>query len=487
MKNQTNSGITWRLFATVTGLMALAAILPGCQTGPAAPTAADAQWDITVGGVHANTVMVAVLGPANGSATLNGDSLSAPVKLALDGAGTAHLPLSDLSPATRYTLTLTPDGGAAAIDAAFATPPQASSAAAVTLQFSADLGGQNACRDAGRGYAIFDAIATRPADAFVALGDMIYADGTCEPTGPFGNVQIPGAPQTDVRFDDRWRYNFADPAFRRLRHQRNYIATWDDHEIINDFGPQTAHRADAPSVDLLAAGRRGFLAHNPVAASPNDANRIYRQHRFGAHAELFVLDARQYRDRNDLDDTGVLPKSLLGAAQRRWLIESVATSTATWKLIASSVPIAIPTGWPQEAGRDGWASGDGADGFERELYAIFEAWARAGVRNVVFLSADVHFATGFELKPLPEAPNFVVHEWIVGPLSAGIYPNDVIDPTFSASRTYWHAPDKPPTSLDQALNFYNFGEVNIDAAGSLRFHVVNGHGQIVASQMLDPQ
>src|SRR5215207_6657570 len=50
------------------------------------------------------------------------------------------------------------------------------------------------------------------------------------------------------------------------------------------------------------------------------------------------------------------PKTMLGREQLTWLKESLAASDATWKVIVSSVPMSIPTGFPVSGGRDGWAN-----------------------------------------------------------------------------------------------------------------------------------
>ncbi|MEO1576153.1 MAG: alkaline phosphatase D family protein, partial [Pseudomonadota bacterium] len=169
------------------------------------------------------------------------------------------------------------------------------------------------------------------------------------------------------------------------------------------------------------------------------------------------------------------------------LIDGLKTSTAQWKFVASSVPITIPTGWPETAPRDGWASGSGEDGFERELTAIFAALAQARVRNLIWLTADVHFATGFELRPLPEHPDFSTVEWVVGPMSAGVFPNETMDPTFRPRRLFMYAPDEPPASLDEALAWYNFGEATVEKSGQLTLRVVNGRGKTMAEMKIAPR
>ena len=55
-----------------------------------------------------------------------------------------------------------------------------------------DLAGQNVCRDAAEGFPILDTIRSRRPNVFVGLGDMVYADNGCEPTGRYGNAQLAG-------------------------------------------------------------------------------------------------------------------------------------------------------------------------------------------------------------------------------------------------------------------------------------------------------
>ncbi|MFK8015484.1 MAG: alkaline phosphatase [Gammaproteobacteria bacterium] len=437
--------------------------------------------DMSIGQVNDRSAVVWVGGKPRAAVTLvlrAGDTVIQREALQLTANGYAHVALGQLRPATHYTLALAHQQQT--VIATFSTAPGDEVAAPVRFLFSGDLAGQNACRDAARGFAVFDAINQQSADFFIGLGDMIYADGSCGAAGPFDNEQIAreDQPLGDAEsFRARWRYNLADPGFRKLRHAMAYVPVWDDHEIINDFGPQTARSKDNPELDLLSAGRAGFFHSNPLRPAADDPNRLYRTFRRGRHAEFFVLDTRQYRDRNETDDTGVLPKSMLGATQRQWLIDGLKASTATWKFVISSVPIAIPTGYPATAGRDGWASGDGDDGFERELYAIFDALAQGAVTNLLWLAGDVHFATGFKLQPLPGQPAFTLHELIVGPLSAGMYPSRALDTTFEPQRLFFHALDTPPETLDEALKGYNFGLIDIDRHGALRFALLDGYGE----------
>ncbi len=86
----------------------------------------------------------------------------------------------------------------------FRTAPATHAAKAVSFAWGGDLSGQNVCRDAVAGFPIFNAINTAPMDFFVGLGDMIYADGVCNSTGLYGNVQVPGTFQLAANLADYW-------------------------------------------------------------------------------------------------------------------------------------------------------------------------------------------------------------------------------------------------------------------------------------------
>ena len=268
-----------------------------------------------------------------------------------------------------------------------------------------------------------DTIRAWQPDVFVGLGDMIYADNACESTGRYGNPQLGGVGiAVDLpSFWAHWRYNRGDSASQRLLAGTSYVGVWDDHEVVNDFGPLT----DAPTTPpysgahLLPLGLEAFLDYTPIETAPT----LYRSLRWGQHLELFVLDTRRYRDANFAPDTGAQPKSMLGAEQLAWLKEGLASSDATWKVIVSSVPMSIPTGFPPTNGRDGWADFDQTTGFERELLDILRFLQERGIDDSIWITTDVHFAEVFRYRPFADDPAFTVHELATGPLNAGIFPN----------------------------------------------------------------
>ncbi|MGB5831945.1 MAG: alkaline phosphatase D family protein [Thiohalocapsa sp.] len=357
----------------------------------------------------------------------------------------------------------------------FRTAPDRYAAAPVKLTWGGDLGGQNVCRDAERGFEIFDAIGDVAPDLFIGAGDMIYADDACEVVGRYGNAQIPASFVKAADLDGfraHWRYSRADPALRRLLAQTAYYAVWDDHEVVNDFGPLHDTRDDPPyrpGEHLMPLGLKAMFEQNPIIEDPLTPKRLYRSFRWGQHLELLLLDTRQYRDANLATDSPERPKTLLGREQLTWLKQRLALSDATWVIVVSSVPMSIPTGWPPEAGRDGWADVDGQRGFEQELRSILVQAAAHGRGELVFISADVHFGAAFQYLPFADLPGFAVHELVAGPLSAGIDSGDTFDRDLGAERLFLHAPEsrEAVTDYDEARRWFSFGELGIDAAGEL--------------------
>src|SRR5690606_36262887 len=93
---------------------------------------------------------------------------------------TGQITVEGLRPATphRAIVRFTDEAGRTGSPeaAVFRTAPRARDPASVRLAWGGDLGGQGVCRDARRGYPIFERILAEQPDLFVALGDMIYAD-----------------------------------------------------------------------------------------------------------------------------------------------------------------------------------------------------------------------------------------------------------------------------------------------------------------------
>lgn len=364
---------------------------------------------------------------------------------------TGKLLLQPLEPATRYRYTATQN--AAEATGEFVTAPAATDARPVRFSWSGDLGSRGHCRKPGDGYAIFRALAKTPADFFLFVGDTIYADHAC------GEAEhVAGYDFVARRLADFWtkhRYNREDPAVQAYFRGTSVYAIWDDHEVRNDFS--------GPTEPLMEPGRRAFIDYFPIRPPREEPGRLYRQFRWGALLEVFILDTRQYRSPNAAPDGP--GKTMLGAAQRHWLVNAVTGSTAVWKVVVSSVPLSVPTGG---AAHDSWSNAGPrgvpekrGTGFAVERDAILRDLRQRGVKNLVVLTADVHHAELIRHHP---APDWSFHEFIAGPLSATLGNPRPLDTALT------------PRSLWSLGGTANFGDITIDAAG-LTVRIVDGLGQ----------
>jgi alkaline phosphatase D len=333
----------------------------------------------------------------------------------------------------------------------FVTAPAPGEAAPVTIAWSGDLGSRGYCRSAG-GWPAVDALAARRPDTFLFIGDTIYADHRC------GGDAVPGADfvaSSLAEFHAKHRYNRADPAVQRLFRQTSVVAIWDDHEVRSNFA--------GPDEPLTAIGLRAFLDFWPIATSPEEPTRLYRRLRRGRLVEIFVLDTRQYRSANRTRDGP--DKTMLGPEQRRWLVDALVDSTATWKVVVSSVPLSIAKGRPFG---DSWARRSilgHVTGFAGERDAILREVRRRGIERLVVLVTDVHHGAFFTHRP-PAGPE--VHELIAGPLAARPQPAQA--PTDDSLKSTVHAlHGGGPT----------FGELEVTAE-RLTARLFDGQGRLLA-------
>lgn len=414
----------------------------------AAPAAAEIL--VTVGDVTATTARLWLSAPD--TTTINVEIVpelpnGVPPILRPSADGRAVATLSGLRPGQRYRYRL--HGADETIAGEFVTAPAVDDAAPVTLVWSGDLGRRGHCRRP-EGWRVLDAIAARRPDLFLLVGDTIYADRRCEAEA------VPGADfvaKTLEEFQARHHYNRADPALQRLLRVTSVSAIWDDHDVRSNFTGSTE--------PLMPTGLRAFLDYWPVAAPPHGPDRLYRALRWGQLLEIFILDTRRYRSPNCAGDGP--GKTMLGTAQRDWLIDAVARSTAQWKVIVSSVPLSIAKGWPCG---DSWARRSllwHATGFAAERDRILHVLAERGVDNLVVLAADVHYASLMTHRPLP---GFEVHEFTAGPLAASL--KQPKDPEPDLNTTVHFAYGGSPT----------FGELRVDVDG-LDVRLFDGEGRLL--------
>ena len=355
----------------------------------------------------------------------------------------------------------------------------------LTFCWSGDVVGQGwgINRDFG-GMRLYETMARHNPDLFIHSGDMIYADGPLQPEVTLDdgtlwtNVVTPAKSKVAETLDEfrgNFAYNLLDTHARAFNSQVPMVVQWDDHEVTNNWNPGSNLSARPEyterSIALMAArAKRAMFEYLPIRSHPNEAERVYRAYSYGPLAEVLVLDQRSYRAANgaNREEAASPATRMMGEAQVAWLKRRLATSTATWKIIASDMPLGLLIGDGQVNGVpawEGWANGPGGPlGREHEIAEVLSFIKRERVRNVVWVTADVHYSAAHFYDPkLAVFKDFdPVWEFVGGPLHAGTFGPNASDPTFGCTQVFSSVPRgmKPNRPPSEGLQF--FGTLTID-------------------------
>ena len=183
---------------------------------------------------------------------------------------------------------------------------------------------------------------------------------------------------------------------------------------------------------LIARGAKAFLEYAPMRPfDVRESQRVYRSYSYGPLLELFVIDMRSYRgpNTNNLQLTPSDETAFLGREQLEWLKAGLKNSRAVWKVVAADMPLGVNVGdgvTPRVSrGGKAVANGEagGAKGRELEIAELLSHLKRRRVRNVVWLTADVHYCAAHYYDPARAAFRDFDPFWefVAGPLNAGSF------------------------------------------------------------------
>jgi alkaline phosphatase D len=164
-------------------------------------------------------------------------------------------------------------------------------------------------------------------------------------------------------------------------------------------------------------------------------------------------------------------------------------STAKWKVIASDLPIGLIVK-DGEKNFEAFANGDGPPlGREHEIAELLQFIRRHRIRNVVWVTADVHYAAAHRYDPeRAQFKNFdPFYEFVAGPLHAGTGLPCTLDNTFGP-RVLYNSSAALTTAFGPASGLQFFGMVKIAAStGVMTVSLHNLTGDKVYSIDLEPQ
>ncbi|MCB9664913.1 MAG: alkaline phosphatase D family protein [Alphaproteobacteria bacterium] len=235
----------------------------------------------------------------------------------------------------------------------FRTPPLEGTKEPLTIS-------AHACNGPGTGFddAMGRLAEHEDVDLLIHLGDMAYCDGA----------------RSLEEYRRKWQDWMASDGYKRGLAAAGLYACWDDHEVDNNWDPETISQAQREAA-LLA-----FVEH--VAVEPGDDGRLWRSYRWGDTAEIFVLDCRGER-RPSTSGGNAADDVYLSRAQLDWLKEGLQRSPCHFKLVMSSVPITIMPFF-------GVAKDDRWEGYPGQRSELVGHIRDLDLRNVWFLGGDFH-------------------------------------------------------------------------------------------------
>lgn len=385
----------------------------------------------------------------------------------------------------------------------------------IRLVWGGDTAGQGWGIDlAHGGMKLYEAMRQAEPDFFIHSGDTIYADGPMVPevVNAAGEVVWRNAfldvvpeklkvAETLHEYRRNHLYNRYDEHVRNFSAQVPQIWQWDDHEVVNNWSPSKELDARYTERDvgvLVAHAKQAFLEHAPIRPARGDAiGRIYRHVPYGEDLDVFVLDMRSYRAGNgcNVEPSPGPETAFLGRAQIEWLKRELRRSRATWKIIAADMPLGLNVGDGTDPVSgcprfENSSNGDGPVlGREFEIAEILRFIKHAGIKDVVWLTADVHYCAAHyydaSVARFQDFDSF--WEFVSGPLHAGSFGPNTLDDTFGPTVIFEKAPPPGQVNLPPSAGLQFFGQLDIDHRSKrLTVSLKDNVGTEVFSQELEP-
>jgi len=361
----------------------------------------------------------------------------------------------------------------------------------ISFVWSGDTAGQGWGIDEARGgMRIYATMLKSQPDFFIHSGDTIYADSPipAEVKLPDGTLwknitteEKSKPAETLAEFRGNFKYNLLDRNARAFNAEVPMFAQWDDHEVSNNWWPgEPLHDAkhgrlkyrESNTLLLAARANRAFREFIPIRPVLAEAGRIYRKISYGPLLDVFLLDMRSYRGPNgeNMEEAYGPASYFLGPQQVAWLKRELQGSRATWKVMAADQPLGVIVyeDFFRNWGADAIAQRDGPPrGRELELADLLTFIKREGVRNVVWLTADVHYTAAHYYNPNKAVFQDFEPFWefVSGPLHAGSFPHAPLDNTFGPQLMFVKAPTvEQGINQSPATEFQFFGHVAIDGS-----------------------
>ena len=345
--------------------------------------------------------------------------------------GVVQTEITDLVPDTTYAVVFyRPDGLIRSAPSRFRTALYPDSLRIVRFGAVSCLGSE------GAPWPCLSQAAAEKLDAFLFLGDTIYADQGDRPLEDY---------------EGHWADTLQMSGMRDLTASTSVVATWDDHEVDNNWSYET------PGVpELAATATTAFRRGLPQQVGPGGTG-LWRKLTWGATVELFVLDCRGERRDGDY----------ISSEQMGWLKSELTNSQARFKLILNSVPITdMNSVYLGVGAEDRW------DGFPDARAEILNHITFGGIEGVLWVSGDFHWGAVARIGANEGDDGFDQTEVFAGPGGSTINPL-----AFVVARS-----DRYPEVIAQR----NYALLELDPIGGvIVVSFVDEDGKVIAARVLD--
>lgn len=221
-------------------------------------------------------------------------------------------------------------------------------------------------------------------DFFVLLGDTVYADSGWE----------------EPDFEGDWETALAVQGMRDLAQSTSFLATWDDHEVEDNWS-LTEPGMPEQALEALDSFRRAI----PQRVGSQGSG-LWRTVHWGDTVQVFVLDCRGERLNGDY----------ISVEQMEWLKQGLLDSTAQFKIVCNSVPITdMDDVYFGVAAEDRW------DGHPVQKAEILDHIADNAISGVLWIAGDFHWGA-LSTIGRPGDPWDDQREVFCGPGGSGINP-----------------------------------------------------------------
>ena len=234
----------------------------------------------------------------------------------------------------------------------------------------------------GSGYGIFQSITAKNPDIMIWTGDNTYlreADWDSK-TGIY----------------HRHSHTRAVKEMQPLLAKTQNFAIWDDH----DFGPNNSDRSFYNKY-ITQKAFKDFWGNKSYGMHPSQQEGVYSTFSWG-DAQFFLMDNRFFKSPNERI-TGA--KTILGKEQLEWLIDALAGSKASFKIIIIGGQVLNSV-----------ADFENYSNYKEEKELLLKEILDNKIRGVAFISGDRHFS---ELSMLNRESTYPLYDWTVSPLTSG--------------------------------------------------------------------